>query len=89
MEAAEVEEHQVPGVSLGSGDTSHNHSESSTQQPTSGTSTLDTSTIQSPSEEIKEFTNTELSAALSAAIGADEFGMSRSEDKKEDNPDRG
>jgi hypothetical protein len=89
LEAAEVEEQQLSVVPLGGGDTSHNHSESSIQQPTSGTSTLNTSTLQSPSEEVKEFTNTELSAALSAAMGVDEFGMSRSEDKKEDNTDRG
>ena len=126
MDAVEVEEHQVPS---GSGDTSHNQSESSIQQSASGTSTSDTSTIQSPSREIQESKNTELRASTSGSssninntqssvipsVGqpsstsqintsnlnqktapgnvttsaADvEFGMSKSEEKKADNPDR-
>ena len=53
-------------VPLGSGDTSHNHSASSILQ----------------SGEIKEFTSSELTAALSAAMEVIEFGTSKSEDKK-------
>ena len=53
-------------VPLGSGDTSHIHSESTNQQPISGISTYAESTIETPSGEVKESTNSKLSSALEA-----------------------
>ena len=55
MDAAEVEEHHVP---LNSGDSLQHQPENSLQQSASGTSTSDTSTIQSPSREIHEIKST-------------------------------
>ena len=72
-------------IPLGSGDTSHNHSESVIQQPASGTSTLDTPTTPDPSKNIQEFTSSELTTALSAALEVVELDTSKSEDKKEGN----
>ena len=57
LDAVEVEEHHVP---INSGDSFQNASDNSIQQAASGTSTSDTSTIQSPSREIQEMKNTEL-----------------------------
>ena len=56
MDAAEVEEHHVP---LNSGDSLQHQPENSLQQSASGTSTSDTSTIQSPSREIHEIKSTD------------------------------
>ena len=57
MDAAEVEEHHVP---LNSGDSLQHQPENSLQQSASGTSTSDTSTIQSPSREIHEIKSTDM-----------------------------
>ena len=57
MDAVEVEEHHVP---INSGDSFQNASDNSIQQAASGTSTSDTSTIQSPSREVQEMKNTDL-----------------------------
>ena len=56
LDAAEVEEHHLP---LNTGDNLQTPSENSIQQSASGTSTSDTSTIQSPSREIQELKSTE------------------------------
>ena len=62
LDAVEVEEHHLP---LNSGDNLQTTSENSIQQSASGTSTSDTSTIQSPSREIQELKSTELRVSTS------------------------
>ena len=61
----EVEENQTTS---NSGDSSHNQSERSIQQSTSGASTSDASTIQSPSQEIQQLKPSE-SRTSSTCIG--------------------